>query len=859
MKKRILSLLLIVMMIVGILPLTTLTAFAADDLIWPVDSSYYITCMYYYKSGQKHSTKYDYRYSMDIGGSGNILAVESGVVEVATNLGNTSFGKYVIIKHNSGYRSLYAHLASYSVSVGQSVTKGQKIGVMGSTGNSGGVHLHFEYSGGDPWKMFYNEKYMEKISFEQNVRSNNATYNSDKTVVNVIDTYYYKSGTNYYYSHTHSYTGNYSDTEHPHKVYKKCSCGSKQYTGATSTSASCVACAFEEDGIAVNAKYTISGNGSGHSQYTAKLTDDVADTALSFDNKWFAFYYNKDAAASAVNAPNGIGSVTIDLGKFYSLSEVKMNLINDTPSGIAAPKAINIYTSNDGKNFTKSASVSDIGKSEKTAYICSAKVSGTAKYVKVEFELSGMFAFLNEIKVYGTETEEPEDLGLTNIALNKTYTGGNAAIIDSNGSPAAHNAKLTDGTAINAIDYNGGWLGLWYNKDATIASNNAPNGVATIVVDLKNVYDGIEKVKLNLWLGDTVSGIAAPKSIKVAFSKDGQTYTNDTTVAIPAGVSTAAWASVAVNNVSARYVKFTIETQATWTFLNEIQVLSNGENISDDQTSEPEVSEPEVSEPEISEPEVSEPETPVVPNADNIAFGKDYIGADATSVSTYSASLTDGKANPVGAFDQSWFAFYYNKDADSDKINAPDGIGTIIIDLEELKNGITDVRVHVWNCNANGILPAKSIGLFVSEDGINYTEIGDLSIPASDEPAWATISTDNISAQYVKLVVETQAVWTFLNEVEVYADPNYVPDGETSEPEVSDPEVSEPSDDSIADVDNDNDVDAADYVLVKRAVLNTYELTEQQKAVADVDKDGDVDATDYVLIKRIVLGTYTVK
>ncbi|MNP77687.1 Murein DD-endopeptidase MepM [compost metagenome] len=44
----------------------------------------------------------------------------------------------------NGYQTLYGHLSSYSVKVGQIVEKGEKIGIMGSTGDSTGTHLHFE-------------------------------------------------------------------------------------------------------------------------------------------------------------------------------------------------------------------------------------------------------------------------------------------------------------------------------------------------------------------------------------------------------------------------------------------------------------------------------------------------------------------------------------------------------------------------------------------------------------------------------------------------------------------------------------------------------------------------------------------
>ena len=86
---------------------------------------------------------------VDIAGGGtDILATNSGTVEVAANGYNWGYGNYVMINHGSingaAMKSLYAHLSSISISAGQKVTKGQKIGVMGSTGNSTGNHLHFE-------------------------------------------------------------------------------------------------------------------------------------------------------------------------------------------------------------------------------------------------------------------------------------------------------------------------------------------------------------------------------------------------------------------------------------------------------------------------------------------------------------------------------------------------------------------------------------------------------------------------------------------------------------------------------------------------------------------------------------------
>ena len=72
-----------------------------------------------------------------------ILAADSGTV--VTNTYNAGgYGNYVIINHGNGYATLYGHMTSSAVSLGQTVAKGQVIGYVGSTGLSTGPHLHFE-------------------------------------------------------------------------------------------------------------------------------------------------------------------------------------------------------------------------------------------------------------------------------------------------------------------------------------------------------------------------------------------------------------------------------------------------------------------------------------------------------------------------------------------------------------------------------------------------------------------------------------------------------------------------------------------------------------------------------------------
>lgn len=72
-----------------------------------------------------------------------VLAAVSGKVSRIAYL-NSGYGTHVIIDHDGGLQTVYAHLSQVSVKLGMTVLEGQQIGQSGSTGNSTGPHLHFE-------------------------------------------------------------------------------------------------------------------------------------------------------------------------------------------------------------------------------------------------------------------------------------------------------------------------------------------------------------------------------------------------------------------------------------------------------------------------------------------------------------------------------------------------------------------------------------------------------------------------------------------------------------------------------------------------------------------------------------------
>lgn len=78
-----------------------------------------------------------------------ILAAREGVVTLVRggSAWNGGYGNYVVITHDNGVKTLYAHMNSITVGQGQKVARGQQVGTLGNTGRSTGPHLHFEVRG----------------------------------------------------------------------------------------------------------------------------------------------------------------------------------------------------------------------------------------------------------------------------------------------------------------------------------------------------------------------------------------------------------------------------------------------------------------------------------------------------------------------------------------------------------------------------------------------------------------------------------------------------------------------------------------------------------------------------------------
>ncbi|QMT17457.1 M23 family metallopeptidase [Planococcus maritimus] len=122
------------------------------EFTWPADDGYVSS-----KKGQRWGRAHK---GIDIARPEtlDIVAADHGTVTKAGAAG--TFGNRVVVDHKNGYETIYAHLSSIDVQVGDKVSPHTKLGNMGTTGRSTGIHLHFElsYEGQDRDPLDYVKK-----------------------------------------------------------------------------------------------------------------------------------------------------------------------------------------------------------------------------------------------------------------------------------------------------------------------------------------------------------------------------------------------------------------------------------------------------------------------------------------------------------------------------------------------------------------------------------------------------------------------------------------------------------------------------------------------------------------------------
>lgn len=114
----------------------------SGGMVWPCPASSRISSYFGGRSSPTEGASTNHK-GIDIpapSGS-SVVAAAGGQVVIATY--SVSAGNYVMINHGSGVYTVYMHMSSLSVSQGQEVSQGQKVGAVGSTGYSTGAHLHF--------------------------------------------------------------------------------------------------------------------------------------------------------------------------------------------------------------------------------------------------------------------------------------------------------------------------------------------------------------------------------------------------------------------------------------------------------------------------------------------------------------------------------------------------------------------------------------------------------------------------------------------------------------------------------------------------------------------------------------------
>ncbi len=320
--------------------------------------------------------------------------------------------------------------------------------------------------------------------------------------------------------------------------------------------------------LASNKPYTVDAQCD--TSYTANLTDGVASLVSPDVDKSAWTCVGQGPIDDAETCERCNGSVTVDLGALYDITEVKTHIFKD--ENINCINSVAIELSADGETFEAICglklnyettapywAVGDIAALKNDIISEGGTLNTNARYVRFNFSssqsASDCISLINEIEIYGDLVGE-----ISNIALDKKVTAPQAV--------RGYTANLNDGkVATSFTSGSSDWYGLFFNKWAT--DQNCPTGIGTVVIDLYQPC-ALDEIKLHYGSG---SGVAALDAVKAYVSVDGENY-SDVIIFDRASTDAVGWFTSNVTGMVARYIKLEVVVNASgyWGMFDEIEV-----------------------------------------------------------------------------------------------------------------------------------------------------------------------------------------------------------------------------------------------------------------------------------------------
>ncbi len=324
-------------------------------------------------------------------------------------------------------------------------------------------------------------------------------------------------------------------------------------------------------------------------QFGYVLTDGIAEGSVNpTDKTWYTFMDAWNATASKT------GSVVIDLGASYKLSEIKLHLANSNQTfgngtiSAVEPEYVKVMVSQDGKEFPKSYDIAT--KSDANiVYWSGVEATDTARYIKVEVKVGadGRYALIDEIAVFGEATdtpdapiipdvpEKPEFEEVEHLAVGKDAVDTSGKVPLGYVTPSAAGYQfgyvLTDGKAQNEVDpLDKSWFTFMDAWNATSSKTGS------VTIDLGGYYD-LTEIKLHLANFNEAAGSGTlsavpPEYVKVMVSKDGEKFTSYD-INVNTATKVIYWSGVKLNE-TARYIKVEIKvgSNGRYALIDEIAV-----------------------------------------------------------------------------------------------------------------------------------------------------------------------------------------------------------------------------------------------------------------------------------------------